>query len=662
MPNLLANETSPYLKQHAENPVQWHPWGKDALELARTSDKPIFLSVGYSACHWCHVMAHECFENPEIAQLMNQHFINIKVDREERPDLDQIYQPVAQILTRGGGWPLSVFLTPDLKPFYGGTYFPPDDRYGRPGFPKVLLALVKSYEQDRAKLNERAEKMAEAVRGIEDEWVPPVGESPGLSMNTLVMSARNLLNHVDWQNGGLGGAPKFPNTSALTFLWRMSLAKSDEIGAEDRKLFREAVLLSLEKIRRGGIFDQIGGGFHRYAVDATWSIPHFEKMLYDNALLLKLLGEVLATDSALTSDEKMLFLSGIEKTVTYLKREMLAPNRLFYSAQDADSVPAATPGAHAEEGAFFGWTMNEVDAALTVDEATIFKTVYGVTEAGNFENGQNVFFLSKIATKDELVILGRAEKKLFLARENRPKPALDDKFLNSWNALMISGLAWASLAFEMHEKTDAAIECKTLALAAYQKLIDLRQADGRVLATGQLNGYLDDYSFLAQSALDLARVYPEQADHLFKTSQDLALQVLKRFDASPHVGFFFTAKDHEQLIHRPKSLFDQAIPSGNGVTFGLMSLFKSNDPAEPFLKLDRDLPRLSAQLEANAYGMSEILSAGLLELMGPITLKGPFGERSDLKFRADPFAFVIDGQGKVFQKCQNQTCQDLKLN
>jgi uncharacterized protein YyaL (SSP411 family) len=344
MSNRLSAESSPYLLQHQNNPVDWYPWGDEALTRAKAENKPILLSIGYSACHWCHVMAHESFESPEIAGLMNDHYINIKVDREERPDLDQIYQNVAQAMTKSGGWPLTVFLTPDLKPFYGGTYFPPEDRYGRPGFPRVLMALSAAYRNDPESVLENAQRLTDFIREVTSQADEHRGEEvPSARMPRLKASAEKLLGHVDFIHGGFGSAPKFPNPMTFSFLWRMGLlshqsGKSVEPGDER---FREACLFSLEKMAKGGIYDQLGGGFHRYSVDESWSVPHFEKMLYDNGLLLKLYAEVLLAEEQFESSleaqqRRTLFVKVLKETVAFLDREMLSRYVLFYAAQDAD--------------------------------------------------------------------------------------------------------------------------------------------------------------------------------------------------------------------------------------------------------------------------------------------------------------------------------------
>ena len=624
--NRLQFETSPYLKQHEKNPVDWYPWGKEALDRARTEDKPIVLSVGYSACHWCHVMAHESFENPQIARIMNEHFINIKVDREERPDLDQVYQPVAQILTRGGGWPLTVFLTPDLKPFYGGTYFPPTDRYGRPGFGRLLLALSKAYHEDRSSVLERAERLTRAIREHE-EWSPDSEASalPTDEDEALLGAAHDLVQRLDWQNGGFGGAPKFPNVSGLSFLWRMGSRSRD---------FREAVILSLDRMRCGGIFDQLGGGFSRYSVDDHWAVPHFEKMLYDNALLMKLFGEVLSSDFSqeLSPPQKERFLSGLRLTLDHLKREMTSPEGAFYAAQDADS--------DGEEGKFFVWTPEELSSILEPPEFEVFTRFFGVTETGNFEAGQNVLFLAHPDEAPTNETLQRAIQKVRSAREKRVRPGLDDKILVSWNGLMISGLAWASLAFEAQDETDRAEDARLLAVRAFETLAEKPRR------------FLEDHAFMAQAALDLARVDIQRASFYVDSATVAMDEVRARFADERGLGFFMTANDDETLISRPKSLYDQAIPSGSGVVYGVMSvLAEASDSANENFTFD-SRPLLSLA-RTQPFGMSEILSAVLLKRESPVILRG----KADLRFRAHSFCFVVDGTTAPVQYCHRQTCR-----
>ncbi|NRD59719.1 thioredoxin domain-containing protein, partial [Corallococcus exiguus] len=433
--NRLAQEPSPYLRQHATNPVDWYPWGDEALARARAENKPILLSVGYSACHWCHVMAHESFEHPDIARLMNEGFINIKVDREERPDLDQIYQGVVQLMGQGGGWPLTVFLTPDLRPFYGGTYFPPSDRYGRPGFPRLLTALRDAWENKADEIEEQARRFQEGLGELSTHGLDAAPAH--LSAEDIVAMGQSMLKRMDPVNGGFGGAPKFPNPMNVALLlraWRRG-------GGEPLKA---AVFRTLERMALGGIYDQLGGGFHRYSVDERWLVPHFEKMLYDNAQLLHLYSEAEQVES------RPLWRKVVEETVEYVRREMTDPDGGFYATQDADS--------EGEEGKFFVWHPEEVRAALSVGQQsdTVLRH-FGIKPGGNFEHGATV--LEVVVPVDQLAKeqgrpveavekeLAEARRVLFLLREQRVKPGRDDKILAGWNGLMIRGLALASRVF-----------------------------------------------------------------------------------------------------------------------------------------------------------------------------------------------------------------------
>ncbi len=631
MANRLKNESSPYLKQHENNPVDWFPWGEEALKLAKDQDKPILLSVGYSACHWCHVMAHESFENPAIAKIMNEHFVCIKVDREERPDLDQIYQPVAQLITKGGGWPLTVFLTSDLRPVYGGTYFPPADKYGRPGFPKLLLAVSQMYQQDRPEAERRAQSITDVIQNSEElEKVEVIVDLD--SRLVIEGGLQKLLSHVDWTEGGIGSAPKFPNVSALNFLWKASL--SDFGNEETRNLARAAVILALTKMRRGGIYDQIGGGFSRYSVDGQWSVPHFEKMLYDNALLLRLYSEVLLRDGKLESNEKSLFLSTILETLTYLRREMLSPEGLFYTAQDADS--------EGEEGKFFVWTREELQTFLTKEEEAVFSRAYGVTKEGNFEHGATVLFEAipeSHLTDQEKTLLFKAREKVFAKRETRVRPGLDDKILISWNALLLSGLSWAVLVLEKEKRTEAS-EWKAILKKAYAKLKEKKAV------------FLDDEAFSAAAALEMTRVFPEDRIALIQDALARVQTIVKDFSAPDELGFFFTSHGHEKLIHRPKSIYDQAIPSGSGVAYGVMAVLSAHGFNEFESKFSFDYSRLKTILPDQAFGLSETLTSLLLQAQGAISVCGEW----EPQYRTHPFFYGSQTLTGTVQFCQNQTC------
>ena len=643
MTNRLAQESSPYLKQHEHNPVDWYPWGEEALARSRRENKPILLSIGYSACHWCHVMAHECFENPEIAAVMNEHFINIKVDREERPDLDQIYQNVAQIMTQGGGWPLTVFLTPGLRPFFGGTYFPPVDKYGRPGFPRVLVSLSEAFKNDPANVEQNADKLTEMIAGLEK--IDPAELQAGVDLSAI---KDQLLSHIDWQEGGIGSAPKFPNTMTFSFLWRTGDAEA-----------RRAVLLTLTKMARGGIYDQLGGAFSRYSVDAEWSVPHFEKMLYDNALLLKLYSEVLLTGE-LTEDQRELFFAVVSDTVGWVLREMTSPEGLFYAAQDADS--------EGEEGKFFAWTPRELKAHLTVEEAQAFAFRYGVTEGGNFEHQTTVLFqchtvqeVSQQLGVDKLraeKLLESAREKLFLVRKKRIAPGLDDKCLTAWNGLMISGLLWAGQALKASQCIQEGETAILAARRAYEFLLKSVSEGSRLKSvfkggTARLNAYLDDYAFMSQAALDLARFSVSTPERFIKDSQNWIAQVLTHFRDPAGLGYFFTSDDHEKLIQRPKTIYDQAIPSGTGIVLGCLTALSEMDGGEKYsAELQEQLKGLFPVVQKNPYGYGELLCVKLLNERGPVTVSG--SKASEVCVH--PHIFQKGGTVSGLLVCHRQTC------
>jgi uncharacterized protein YyaL (SSP411 family) len=666
MSNRLAKETSPYLLQHKNNPVDWYPWGAEALDRSVEENKPILLSIGYSACHWCHVMEHESFENAEIAEIMNKLFVCIKVDREERPDLDHIYQNVAQALTKGGGWPLTVFLTPARKPFYGGTYFPPEDRFGRPGFKRVLANIAKAYQTDPMGVAQNAMKLSAYISAAEGVSSATSGEKKSPTWDSVSNAAELLLGNIDFENGGIGGAPKFPNPMAFSFLWRVGVLKNNE------KL-REAVLLTLRKMAHGGIYDQLGGGFSRYSVDATWSVPHFEKMLYDNALLLKLYSEVLLSTHLDDADRK-LFTAVVRETVDYLLREMISPDGGFYAAQDADS--------EGEEGKFFAWDLTDLKNALRDEtDVRIFSLRYGVDEAGNFELGKTVLYVAHSigAVAHELSMtekvieesLERSRKTLFELRDKRVHPGTDDKVLSSWNGLAVSGLSWASQALKKAgfvAESQRAIDAAGRAFHLIREEVTSGQ-DGRLFSTfqageGKHNAYLDDYAFMAMGALDLARF--EKSDAVVAQAIQMATlwmkRVIRRFKDKAGAGYFFTSDDHEELIHRPKTIFDQAIPSGTAVIIQtMMALTEINpDTATEFTEeWEKQLSSFWAQAERQPYGCGEMSNAALLSLVGPLVISG------EGAFEAcnSPFVFrkgISKAQAKTdsgrLLVCHRQTC------
>ncbi|GAC1674894.1 MAG: thioredoxin domain-containing protein [Ktedonobacteraceae bacterium] len=564
--NHLINETSPYLLQHAHNPVAWYPWGQEALERARQADKPILLSIGYSACHCCHVMERESFENEDIATLTNKHFVSIKVDREERPDLDGIYMQAVQAMTGQGGWPMTMFLTPDGRPFYGGTYFPPADRqYGQqvmPGFPRVLMSIADAYTNHRAEIEEQANQLAEYLRQHSDA---PLRNRKGASassplLTSFAAASQNLSESFDATNGGFGRAPKFPNTMSLEFLLRVHLHRgAGEITTPlTAGLTTELEIIesSLQHMARGGIYDQLGGGFHRYSVDTKWLAPHFEKMLYDNALLCQIY-----LHTYLVTNEPF-YRQIVEETLDYVVREMTSPEGGFYSTQDADS--------EGEEGKFFLWTPAQVEGILGAQDAALFMRYYDVTPQGNFE-GKNILHVEQeaqtvadeanISLDELLATLKRGRAALFEAREQRIKPARDEKILTSWNGLMLRSFAEAARYLDRADYLQVAVN------NAHFLLTTLRQ-DGRLLRTykdgrARLNGYLEDHTFLADGLLAL---YEASFDtRWFVEARSLIDQAIALFADEQNGGFFDTGNDHETLVSRPKDIMDNATPAGNSM-------------------------------------------------------------------------------------------------
>ncbi len=537
MPNRLAAETSPYLAQHAENPVEWYPWGEEALTRARAEDRPILLSIGYSACHWCHVMAHESFEDEAVAAVMNRLFVNVKVDREERPDLDQIYQTAHQLLQqRPGGWPLTMFLTPDGTPFFGGTYFPKSPRYGLPGFAGLCEQVAAAFRDRRADVEDQNRSLREALAGLDAGGAG----TADLDARPLTTAREVLVRSFDGRWGGFGGAPKFPHPTDLALLWRRAVGDGDEVA-------RGVVLTTLVRMAEGGIQDHLGGGFCRYSVDERWEIPHFEKMLYDNGPLLALYAEV----AAATGDA---FLRrAAEGIAAWTLREMQAPAGGYYSSLDADS--------EGEEGRYYVWDREEIRQALSADEWAVARVAWGLDEAPNF--GDRHWHL-KVAghpgAADE-ALLDAAREKLFAVRDKRVRPGLDDKILTSWNGLMIAGMARAGRLLDRPDWIESAFRATDFLRAVHW-------ADGRLLATSKdgrahLNAYLDDHAFLLAALLELLQCRFRAADLDF--ARELADALLADFEDAERGGFYFTRHDHEALIQRPRPGHDNATPSGNGV-------------------------------------------------------------------------------------------------
>lgn len=607
--NRLKNETSPYLLQHADNPVDWHPWGEEAFRLAQETDRPVLLSVGYSACHWCHVMAHESFEDEATAKIMNRLFVNVKVDREERPDVDDIYMQAVQAIIERGGWPMTVFLLPDGRPFYGGTYYPRIPQHGLPSFTQVLQAVHQAYRSQRGILEQQADSLHRALKrdvlgiGREDE--------SGLTAELLDEAARKIMSNFDPVHGGFGGQPKFPNPISLEYLLRYYARTKDEDALH-------VVTLTLRQMARGGIYDQVGGGFARYSVDARWLVPHFEKMLYDNAQLSRLyLHAHQVTGEA--------FFRAIAADIyDYILREMRAPSGGFYSATDADS--------EGEEGKFFVWTIDEVRDALAPMEdrlpnaAEIAIEYFGMTAAGNFE-GANILHLPKdpdfaagrfgmtaAAWRDAIAAV---KARLYAVRGERVPPGLDDKILASWNGMMLASLAEAARVLERDDYA-AAAECAGEFLLA--AMMDDRGRLYRSHKDGQskLNGYLEDYANVIDALLELYQLSFDEK--WFVEACRLADIVLERFKTGDG-GFYDTSDDHEALIIRPRNLQDNVTPSGNAMMAKQLLRLSAytgearyDQTARGILKLLTDAMAQYPQAFAESLNATDMLVQGMAEV------------------------------------------------
>ena len=594
--NSLIHETSPYLLQHAKNPVNWYAWNQETLQKAKNENKPIFLSVGYSSCHWCHVMAHESFENDNIAEIMNENFINIKVDREERPDIDDIYQKVCQIATGQGGWPLSVFLTPEQKPFYVGTYFPILDSYGRPGFGSILRQLAQAWKEKPKDIEKTAENFLNTLQGAEKISAPSEIEK-----SILDEAAVNLLQMGDPTYGGFGNAPKFPNAANISFLFRYY--KISKISK-----FKEFGLKTLDKMAKGGIFDQLGGGFHRYSTDARWLVPHFEKMLYDNALIPINYAEAFQ----ITKDQ--FYLDVMKKTLNYVLRDMTSSEGGFYSAEDADS--------EGDEGKFYVWSKKEIAQSLGKD-ADVFCLYYDVTDGGNWEgksilcnniNASTVAFHFGISEDKVREIVNTSSEKLLKIREKRIRPGLDDKILTSWNALMISAFAKGYQVSNEESFLNAAKKCVSF---INEKLF----AEGKLLrtyknGTAKIQGYLEDYAYYANSLIDVFEMSPD-VEYLQK-AKDLGNYLLDHFWDESQSSFFMTADNHEQLIIRPKSNYDLSMPSGNSVAAYLLLRLYHLTQEQKFLETATKVMKSQAMMAAeNPFGFGYLLNTIFMYLQKP---------------------------------------------
>jgi len=611
-PNRLIHETSPYLKQHAHNPVDWFPWGGEALAESRRLDRPIFLSIGYSACHWCHVMEHESFEDPEVGRILGENFISIKVDREERPDLDQIYMTAVQLLTRHGGWPMSVFLTPDLQPFYGGTYFPPEDRHGMPAFKKLIAAIADAWRNRKSEVIGNA---AQITAGIQESM--KLETAPGANATTegesLLRNAAKMLSRIfDSHHGGFGQAPKFPHPMELRLLLRIAHRFGDD-GA------LEMATITLDHMAMGGMYDQLGGGFHRYSTDERWLVPHFEKMLYDNALLS------MAYLEAFQLTNKEYYREIAEETLAYVQREMTGPDGAFYSTQDADSEGV--------EGKFFVWTQKEIEALLGADDAKLFCGVYDVSPHGNWE-GHSILNLTRPLDIEAKLLpmplevlksrLQTCKTKLLEARGKRIWPGRDEKILTAWNGLMIASFAKAAQVLDKPEYAHAATR------AADFLLTNMRRDDGRLFrttfsgATPKLNAYLEDYAYLIDALVTLFETTFEP--HWISSAKALAKVMIGQFWDDAEGGFFFTGKDHESLIARNKDPHDNATPSGNSMAVtGLLRFAKLTGDADLHDKATRTLELFRGLMARSPTAAGQMLNA-LDFSLGPVEEIAVIGE------------------------------------
>jgi uncharacterized protein YyaL (SSP411 family) len=662
MANHLVGETSPYLLQHVDNPVDWYPWGDEAMALAREQDKPILLSIGYAACHWCHVMAHESFEDEATAAQMNADFINVKVDREERPDVDSIYMQAVTAMIGRGGWPMTVFLTPEGKPFYAGTYFPDEPRHGMPSFRQILTGVKQAWDDDRESVLSSASEVAEQLRTLSSVAL----EADAVTEDVLRAAVRGLAGNFDAMSGGFGGAPKFPQPMTLEFLLRRHLRDPDS----DALAMAEK---TLDEMAQGGMYDQVGGGFARYSVDAQWLVPHFEKMLYDNAQLAR----VYLHAWQITGND--LYRRVTEETLDYVLREMRDEEGGFYSSQDADSEGV--------EGKFYVWSASEIRDALG-EEADLFMRVYGVSEQGNWE-GHNVLHLRVEPTRlaertgldpDDLAArLSAARAKLYDIRSKRIWPGIDDKVLTSWNGLMLAAFAEAGVALRRRDYTDAA---RANAEFLYRTM---RAESGRLFRTwkagsrAKYNAYLEDYAYLAEGLLAL---YEATFDERWVSwARELAGLMVIHFNDENNGGFFDTSDDHEQLIHRPKDLQDNAVPSGSSVAATVLlklSLLTGNQDywrlaersVETMTKLMRQYPTGFGQwLNAASFVASEPTEVALVgseEEVAPLldVLRGgyhPFrviaaGREGDAPLPLLENRPKVDGKGTAYV-CRQFVCQ-----
>ncbi|HEX7541914.1 MAG TPA: thioredoxin domain-containing protein, partial [Anaerolineales bacterium] len=612
MANHLASSTSPYLLQHAYNPVDWYPWGAEALEKARHEDKPIFLSIGYAACHWCHVMAHESFENIETAALMNAHFVSIKVDREERPDLDSIYMSAVMALTGQGGWPMSVFLTPDLQPFYGGTYFPPEPRHGLPAFRELLLTISNAWKDQREEITRVGGQIAAHLLEQSAKAKTEEAFTPSL----LSAASHALIDSYDWNDGGWGAAPKFPQPMTIDFLLRRFLAGDTEA--------LKPVVHALSAMARGGMYDVVGGGFARYSTDNRWRVPHFEKMLYDNAQL----AQVYLRAWQVTGEPS--FRRVVEKILGFVAREMLSPESGFYSSLDADS--------EGEEGKFYIWSLEELRSTLG-EAAGFFESAYGVTAGGNWE-GKNVLqravddatLASRFGLSSEQVAerLAECHAKLLVFRNTRVRPGTDDKVLTAWNGLMLSAFAEAGRVFNNSQYLEIATRNAGFLLTALRRDGKLRRAWRAGQAGNEV--FLEDYASLILGLLELYQT--DFNNHWFLEAYGLAEEMLQRF-SDPTGGFFDTPSDAEILLARPKDLQDNATPSGNALAAeALLKLAEFTEKVEWRVQAEKALGLVAEQSVRYPTAFGRWLSAAdfALENVKQVAIIGTLSDKRTMVF------------------------------
>jgi uncharacterized protein YyaL (SSP411 family) len=624
-PNRLIHEKSPYLLQHAYNPVNWYTWGEEALERAKREKRPIFLSVGYSACHWCHVMERETFEDNEIAKLLEEYFISIKVDREERPDIDEIYQRAAQILTGSGGWPLTVFLTPDQKPFYAGTYFPPEDKYGRPGFKRVVTQLGELWSKEEQRLREIAQDITEAMVRREEKSdlseIPMIGASESPLEESIKRAINSLKNLYDSRNGGFGTTPKFPNVNILTLFLQRSTSQPE---------LEKIIENTLTNMASGGIYDQLGGGFHRYSTDEKWLVPHFEKMLYDNALLASL---YLNTYKSLGAEEFRIIGEGI---LNYVLRDMTHPEGGFYATEDADS--------EGQEGKFYVWQQDEVIKILGKETGDLFCYYYAITPSGNFEKGLSILYrpysLEEVAKRynvnieQALAVIEEGREKLFKAREERIRPFRDEKIITSWNGMMITAMAQGGRFLGNSQYINRAKK------AADFILTKLTFEDGTLIRNykagpSNIPGFLEDYAYFTAGLIDL--YYSTFEDRWLKEALRLMDLTIELFWSEEASTFFDLSRTEDRLIIRPCSPMDQSFPSGLSIT--AMNLLRLSPlGGERMSKtLNMLLTRYNRDMELNPWGFATLWSVatlynkGLTQVVATAPMKA--GEDSYSKFR-----------------------------